>query len=235
MLRFSCKEPMREIFYHGIALLWLAMGMPVSGNASLTGAEVPSSSTISTTDSPSISSTAAYFAIADFDGDNRPDLVTVHTGQGNSSSTRYWIGFQLSSGLGQTIGVSAPSGGLQIVSRDVNGDSFLDVVVTTAWTNRPVAVLLNDGHGMFTRLAPSAVSTAVWSVEREWNALAVAMKDSSVAVVVRSGSEACGAGSGMAARPRGYSFRYVDNSATASLCIVASHCGRAPPFPSAQV
>ena len=75
------------------------------------------------------------------------DLGTVQVGQRSSWDTHYWIAFQLSRGSRQILGVTAPTGGLQITSRDVNGDSFLDVVVTTAWTNRPVAVLLNDGQG----------------------------------------------------------------------------------------
>src|ERR1700720_2791049 len=71
----------------------------------------------------------SQFAIADFDGDRRPDLATVHVGQSSSWSTHYWIAFQLSGGSRQTLGITAPTGGLRITSRDVNGDSFLDVVV----------------------------------------------------------------------------------------------------------
>jgi hypothetical protein len=50
----------------------------------------------------------------------------------------------------------APTGGLQLTSRDVNGDHFVDVVVTTAWTNQPIAVLLNDGRGNFSPSNPAA-------------------------------------------------------------------------------
>ena len=62
------------------------------------------------------------FAIADFDGDSRPDLATVEIGQIGPSRARYWIGFQLSAGAQQMIDVNAPVGGLDITSRDVNGD-----------------------------------------------------------------------------------------------------------------
>jgi hypothetical protein len=48
------------------------------------------------------------------------------------------------------VGINAPTGGLQLASRDLNGDTFPDVIVTTAWTNTPVAILLNDGFGNFT-------------------------------------------------------------------------------------
>lgn len=101
-------------------------------------------------------SVASGFAIADFDGDRRPDLASVHGGQGGFEETRYFIDFQLTTGLRHTIGVTAPAGGLWLMSRDVNGDDFLDVIVTTSWTNQPVAVLLNDGRGNFTESDPSA-------------------------------------------------------------------------------
>src|SRR5262249_42230684 len=88
-------------------------------------------------------------AFGDFDGDSRPDVATVQMGQASPSHARYWILFQFSTGLKQSIGVTAPIGGLQIASRDVNGDNRLDLVVSTAWRNEPVAVLLNDGNGNF--------------------------------------------------------------------------------------
>ncbi len=96
------------------------------------------------------------FAIADFDGDSRPDLASVHVSQSGSREARYLIDFRLTSGLPQTIGVTAPEGGLHLRSSDVNGDSYPDVVVTTFWTNQPVAVLLNDGRGNFSESDPSA-------------------------------------------------------------------------------
>jgi hypothetical protein len=109
------------------------------------------------------------FAIADFDGDLRPDLVAVCTGTGNGLRTDYWIQLQLSAAGRQTILVVAPTGGLQIAARDVNGDHAPDLVVTTTWLNQPVAVFLNDGHGGFSRVDPGAFpeafseSTAFWS------------------------------------------------------------------------
>src|SRR3984893_17919510 len=96
-----------------------------------------------------------HFTIADFDGDSRPDLASVEVGQSGSRDTRYWIAVELSGGSGQTLGITAPTGGLQITSRDVNGDSFPDVVVTAAWTNKPIVILLNDGSGNFTPVSPS--------------------------------------------------------------------------------
>src|SRR5277367_4435524 len=91
-------------------------------------------------------------AVGDFDGDLRPDLADVQTGRGDFFRTEYWIQLQLSAAGRQTILVVAPAGGLQIAARDVNGDHALDLVLTTAWLKQPVAILLNDGHGVFSQV-----------------------------------------------------------------------------------
>jgi hypothetical protein len=108
---------------------------------------------------------ASQFAITDFDGDSRPDLASVQTGQSGFGNTRYFVDFRLTTGSRQTIGVTAPAGGIQLSSRDVNGDSYPDVIVTTYWTNQPVAVLLNDGRGNFTQSDPSAFPGAFTTSE----------------------------------------------------------------------
>ncbi len=125
-----------------------------------------------------------HFAIADFDGDNLPDLASVHVGQGSSRSTRYWIAFHLSGGSGHTVGITAPTGGLQITSRDVNGDSFPDVIVTTAWTNKPVAILLNDGFGNFTASNPSEFQSAFTASETSWTFAADEIRDATAALLL---------------------------------------------------
>lgn len=96
------------------------------------------------------------FAFADFDGDHRPDLAYVQTGQSALNSGAYWIDFRLSFRGPYSVMVAAPPGGLQIEARDVNGDNAVDLVVSTAWLRQPVAILLNDGHGAFTPEKPAA-------------------------------------------------------------------------------
>jgi hypothetical protein len=98
-------------------------------------------------------SQARGFAIADFDGDGRPDLASVELGWRGPQN--YSIDLRLTAGLRQSIAIAAPEGGLQLRVTDVNGDNFPDLVVSTSWTDRPVAVLLNDGSGNFIRSDPA--------------------------------------------------------------------------------
>jgi hypothetical protein len=95
-----------------------------------------------------------HFVIADFDGDQKPDFATVTVDQSHIAVTEYSIHLQLSHGLESSIGLTARSGGLQLFSRDVNGDDILDVVVRTALDSNLVAVLINDGRGNFTLAKP---------------------------------------------------------------------------------
>lgn len=171
----------------------------------------------------------SQFAIADFDGDRRPDLATVQVGQSSPRDTQYWIAFQLSGGSRQTLGIAAPTGGLQITSRDVNGDSFLDVVVTTAWTNRPVAVLLNDGQGNFRASSPSAFPAAFTICEKSWASTTDEVKDATAVLLSRYPTENCSEGSRFSS-PRNVTGRLVPwASFNSPLSAVVSFLGRAPP------
>ena len=108
------------------------------------------------------------FAIADFDGDRRPDVASIEAGQGTSGTTSYWIQLQLSAAGRQSIRLFAPAGGLRIEARDVNGDHAVDLVFTTAWLRQPVAILLNDGHGVFSRAEPTAFPGAFSETRTNW-------------------------------------------------------------------
>jgi len=94
------------------------------------------------------------FAIADLDGDQRPDIAVVELQRGLATSARYSIRLQLTAKPESSISVDGPLGGLDITARDVNGDDVADLVVTTELDARLVAVLVNDGHGNFSVAPP---------------------------------------------------------------------------------
>jgi hypothetical protein len=96
------------------------------------------------------------FAIADFDGDRRPDFASIQAGQDRSGSSDYSIQIYLSEVRRQSIDLVAPVGGLLIEARDVDGDHSIDLVVSTAWRKQPVAIFLNDGHGTFSKAEVAA-------------------------------------------------------------------------------
>lgn len=168
-------------------------------------------------------------AIADFDGDQRPDLATVSVEQTNLQSTDYSIRFRFSAAPGSSIALTALAGGLDLSPRDVNGDSMLDLVVSTALDSKIVAVLVNDGHGNFSLARPEAFpkvaanAGAFFHAQTEWHTELTALvpqqfpsgeeAESYMAAekVNREGSIVPGAG----ARPRSREF-----------CI---YLGRSPP------
>src|ERR1700676_4619667 len=202
------------------AFFCVILGFAASGNAASTGPQPwPVSSRLAT----------SQFAIADFDGDNQPDLATVQIGHSDSWDTQYWIAFQLSSGARQTLGITAPTGGLRITSRDVNGDDFLDIVVTTAWTNRPVAVLLNDGQGNFRVLDPSTFSAAFTTSEKSCAAPADDTKDAAAAFLSRNRADICQGAFGVFSSLSVTGPLFTRTSRHSLSLTLVSFLGRAPP------
>lgn len=181
---------------------------------------------------PSTSSAGltSHFVIADFDGDRQPDFATVEIQNGSSSDcARYSIRFRLTAGAAQSFGVSAPVGGLQIVARDVNGDNALDLLVSTAWLHKQVAVLLNDGHGNFTLAKPDAFSSSLWDSSDIWNTSASTLEIGAALIRSENSSgEPNAHGSSDRVRPRSALQRSPVSSSRDSL-LLFSLLGRAPP------
>jgi hypothetical protein len=141
---------------------------------------------------------SSSFAIADFDGDRRPDLATAEIERSDSRLARYLIRLQFTAGPGQPgrsgqfIGVSGAFGLPQISAIDVNGDRAMDLVLTATGQPQPIAVLLNDGRGKFSLAKPSDFPAAAWDSPWHWGLASLQFHD--VAVVVPTATPPVGAG-----------------------------------------
>jgi hypothetical protein len=103
-------------------------------------------------------------AIADLDGDGRPDLAIARAEGWGPKGFQYRIELNLTTRAGlSSFSVSAQRGGLRIIPRDVNGDWDLDLIITSAWSLTPVGVWINDGHGGFTRSDATACPQSTWT------------------------------------------------------------------------
>lgn len=174
-------------------------------------------------------SIASHFTIADFDGDNRPDLATVETGLIGTSHARYWIGFRMSAGPRQMIGVNGPVGGLEIASRDVNGDNIVDLVVSAAWLKSPVAILVNDGHGNFTIRDPAAFSTALTNPSRTLGSPNLQNSDAAIALSARTSSDFIAIERAATIRSTSEKL-FTSNSIHNGFPLAVRNSGRAPPL-----
>jgi len=92
------------------------------------------------------------FAIDDFDGDLAPDIAIVQPVSSNSSGTKYIVQLQFGSGQRRSICLAAHWRDVRIVARDVNGDRIPNLILSSAWSEEPYAVLTNEGNSAFHRL-----------------------------------------------------------------------------------
>ncbi|MGA2431338.1 MAG: VCBS repeat-containing protein [Candidatus Acidiferrum sp.] len=215
---FLTRRPLRKPAWLALLLMCGLLGVASRGRAVPVLVANFASSQIS----------ASRFVIADFDGDSLPDLATVEIGEISTSRARYWIGFQMSAGPQQMVGVTAPVGGLEIAIRDVNGDNRLDLIVTTKWSNRTVVILVNDGHGKFTVADPAAFSTIVSDVERNWAAPSFEVKSSAAAVIGRASGD-CALDAAALDTPTPPELGATEVSFHRALRLTDSALGRAPP------
>jgi hypothetical protein len=180
--------------------------------------------------------TGPQFAIADLDGDIRPDLASIQPGTVDSGATNYWIEVHLSTAGRESIHLFAPAGGLRIEARDVNGDHSVDLVLATAWFRQPVAILLNDGHGSFSQVDPARFPGTLADSTAGWTAPLLPTIDATGALP-QSQSGACAQTTGsLHSRSPGRRISpsrsgYIVNSSP------TSYAGRAPPseVPRSQV
>lgn len=99
---------------------------------------------------------STHFAIADFDGDLRPDLAMIRVSRYGAPQTEYSLELEFSSGTRAPIGLVGPAGGLEVYPQDVNGDQIADLVITSVMDAEFVAILVNDGKGNFRQVDRSS-------------------------------------------------------------------------------
>ena len=146
----SLRSISNKLFLPGIAVLGLVASL-WAGHLQVRNAEQPISHLVRT----AVALGSTQFAIADFDGDLQPDLALIHIARDSSPTAQYSLNLSFSSGGKPAIYIVGPSGGLQISPRDVNGDKFADLVITSLLDSEFVAIFVNDGKGNFTHAEPS--------------------------------------------------------------------------------
>lgn len=106
----------------------------------------------------------ASWTLGDFDGDGLADLLTSSIESLGPSGYGHRI--QIRSGSGAAIGASfqifGSTPGLTLLARDIDGDRDLDLIVANSYSNRPIGVWINDGHGVFTQAGESSYSSSIW-------------------------------------------------------------------------
>ncbi len=147
-----------------VAFRWAALGLCVLWGLSgaVMASERPAPST------PLLPAPPASWdqgdAVADLDGDGRPDLAFVRAEGRSTKGFSYRVELTLSTRPAQSsFSLTAPEGGLHIIPRDVNGDGELDLVITSARLRAPVGVWINDSHGGFSRSDRDTFPPSIWT------------------------------------------------------------------------
>ena len=221
----SLRSISKRLFLPGFAVLCLVASL-WAGHLQIRNTDRPISRLVRT----AVALGSTQFAIADFDGDLQPDLALVRVTRDGFPSTQYSVDFDFSSGTKPAICFVGPSGGLLITPRDVNGDKFADLVVTSLLDSQFVAIFLNDGKGNFILAEPSDFPGAVKRAEFRL----FAPEDVPVAqFALQSGRDTAGEADGSAGwhGPRPISAIAVPGSPlTVRAELAFPSAGRAPPF-----
>ena len=168
------------------------------------------------------------FAIADFDGDRRPDFASIETRQDTPGGSDYSIQIGLSEVGRKSIHLVGPVGGLLLEARDVDGDRTVDLVVCTRWRKQPVAIFLNDGHGSFSRAEVAAFPAAFSECETKFDSASNPATDA-LDVSPQAGAGICPEENDSGVdRSRAGLILFL-SAGFPSDSFLTSHSGRAPP------
>lgn len=190
---------------------------------------LPRSAAASSRATVQTSGSESRFVIADFDGDVLPDFASVRGNLNGSGDVNYWIQLQLSEAGPQSIHLVGPAGGLSIQARDVNGDHIPDLLLATEWSKRPVAILINDGHGNFSRVAPDEFPSAFTTANQNWSSVAHQVVDL-FGLPTQSRASVCTAEKGPY-RGRSPTARIASSkNSFQSQFLFSASAGRAPPL-----
>lgn len=146
----SLRSFIRRIFLPAFAVMCMVACL-WAGRVEFQNSDPPISRLVRT----AVALGSTQFAIADFDGDRQPDLALIRVTSNGSLTSQYSVDFKFSGGRKPTICFVGPAGGMQISPRDVNGDKFADLVVTSLLDSKFVVIFLNDGKGNFVSAEPS--------------------------------------------------------------------------------
>jgi hypothetical protein len=177
---------------------------------------------------PSWNVAGMQFAIADLDGDRKPDMASVEVETQQASWTSYAIRLRFGAGAGAYIGVKGPLGGVRLAVRDVNGDDRLDLVLTSAIDRRIVQVLLNDGHGNFSPAEPDGNSAGPVDSDHSWSRSDPSREDGASSTSSRWSFDEANLGVAVGDAAPGKALKLAELTARASGRSRLCH-GRAPP------
>lgn len=146
------------------SLATLAIVLAIAGTVGMVwAAEVDNTAVILPRSVEPLTPFSASWAVADFDGDHRPDVAKSRIEGYGAGGYSFRIELQLSSGPQSAFTISTLDGfALNVTPKDVDGDNDLDLIITSGVLRRPVGVWINDGRGGFSQGTPSQNPAAAW-------------------------------------------------------------------------
>jgi len=169
---------------------------------------------------------ATSVAVADFNGDGRPDIAVANYGSGSGNDGSVMVFFGKGDGTFNKPAIyklPAPNG---IAAGDLNGDHHPDLVAT-GWNDSTVAILMNTGRGKFKHTATYSLGNTL-----EPNSVVIGnlVQGGHADLVVSDGSQGIsvllGNGDGTFGNPTFYSTRGEGNGPQASVIADFNHDGK---------